>query len=326
MTASFLMLILFLGADPTDKDAPRLHPLAPSLPLLSKEETARYEKVVERFILYDTGKLPGAPGKKALEDFQRLPPAAIFVLIDGFNQAANFEATCPAVIIGKKIGSILNASDDLQLLAFAKDTLGAGVTDKRHLGMLKDLQFSILLRRGAVQRKLAAAGNLGGVPGQKGPPSMSVGELAKAAEAQKGPQLKAVLVEIEKRQGPKVLETLALAASSEDADVQKLGAGLLAKHASRQTQAKLKDLLKHERPEVKGAAAREIGKRGLRLGGELIDLLQDGDPAVHQAARAALVQLSRGSVDHGPQAEDSVGEREAAQRRWREWWTKQSGK
>ena len=57
------------------------------------------------------------------------------------------EVDGPAVIIGKKIAKILNASDDLPLLAFAKDNLGAGVTAKRHLGMLKDLQFSILLRR-----------------------------------------------------------------------------------------------------------------------------------------------------------------------------------
>lgn len=151
------VLLLSLGQSTTDARPP--HPLAPSLPQLTKEETARYEKVVERFILYDIGKLPGAAGKKALEDFNNLPPEAIFVLVDGFNRAAAMEASCPAVIIGKKISSIANRSEDLQLLAFLKENLGAGVTAKRHQGLLKDIQFGLLLRRATVQKKLALAGN-----------------------------------------------------------------------------------------------------------------------------------------------------------------------
>src|SRR5262245_47904552 len=148
-----IVLVAMLGqSDGDTKERPR-HPLAPSLPRLTKEEEARYENVVERFVLFDTGKLKGAPGKKALEDFKALPPEAVFVLIDGFNVAANREDACPAVIIGKKILSILNISDDLDLLGFAKENLGAGVKSKRHQGLLKDMQFSIQLRKGTVQRR-----------------------------------------------------------------------------------------------------------------------------------------------------------------------------
>ena len=50
-----------------------------------------------RFRVLIDGKLPGAAGKKAQEEFNRLPAEAIFVLIDGFNRAANIEASCPAV-------------------------------------------------------------------------------------------------------------------------------------------------------------------------------------------------------------------------------------
>jgi HEAT repeat protein len=222
--------------------------------------------------------------------------------------------------IGKKIIKILNSSDDLDLLTFARENLGAGVTVKRHQGMLKDVQFSILLRKGAVQRHLASAG-AGGGTGLKAASSMSLAELLKAADTKKGAQLNLILTEIEKRQGAKVVDALAQAAGSPDKDLKFLGAGLLAKHISRQTSPQLQSLLKHDRPEVKAAAAKEIGARG-KSTYALLDLLDDSDPTVHQAARAALVQHSRGTVDYGPDPEASIGERQTAQRRWRDWLEK----
>src|SRR4051794_20839980 len=98
MSITSLVLVLGLAIAQTAKNEPRpSSPLAPSLPQLTPQEEAKYEEIVERFIQFDIGKLPGAAGKKALEDFDRLPPEAIFVLIDGFNRAANMEASCPAV-------------------------------------------------------------------------------------------------------------------------------------------------------------------------------------------------------------------------------------
>src|SRR5262249_27494948 len=151
--------------------------------------------------------------------------------------------SCPAVVIGKKIQRILNVSNDLDLLAYAKETLGVGVTAHRHQGMLKDVQFSILLRRGAVQRQNLAAGKGGGV---KTFASMSLAELTKAADKEKGAKLKEVLIEMEKRQSPKVFDTLVQATRSDDKDIQGLGQQLLAKKMDKQTAAQLKDLLKHE--------------------------------------------------------------------------------
>jgi hypothetical protein len=316
-TPSLILALTFATGQSAANDPRPPHPFAPSLPQLTPKEEAQYEAIVDRFIQFDTGKLPGAAGKKAVEDFDQLPPEAIFVLIDGFNRTANMEASCPAVVIGKKIIRILNASDDLELLTFAKDNLGAGVTAKRHLGMLKDVQFSILLRKGTLQCRQAVASAAGSASG-KSSGSMSLGQLVKAADTKKGAQLKSVLTELEKRQGPQVFQTLAIAAASPDKEIQLLGTGLLAKHATRQSDAQLKDLLKHERPEVRAAAAKEIGTRGLVLANELINLLLDNEPAVQQAARAALRQLSRG-LDFGPELEASLGERETAMRRWRAW-------
>ena len=57
--------------------------LAPSLPRLTKDEYAKIDTTIDRFIQYDIGKLKGAEGKKALDDFNRLGSESIFNLIDG---------------------------------------------------------------------------------------------------------------------------------------------------------------------------------------------------------------------------------------------------
>src|SRR5262245_59157151 len=121
MTSSILTLAALFVCDQTSpsplpsgekagtKDSRKSHPLAPSLPLLSKEEYEAFERVIDRFIEYDTGKLKGAEGKKALADFQKLGSSAVFQLIEGFNRAANMEDSCPAVIIAHKLSTIINS-------------------------------------------------------------------------------------------------------------------------------------------------------------------------------------------------------------------------
>jgi len=101
----------------------------------------------------DIGKLKGAEAKKALDDFKTLGPEATFHLIDALNRTANMESSCPAVIIAKKLAVTFSATEDLALLQFAKENIGAGVTAKRHLNVLHDLQTNILLRRAALQRR-----------------------------------------------------------------------------------------------------------------------------------------------------------------------------
>src|SRR5262249_26522250 len=100
---------------------------------------------------------------------------------------------------------------------------------------------------------------------------------------------------------------------------------LLRKHLARQPAAELKARLKDDQAEVRAAAARLVGSKGLRFGAELIDLLGDGEEGVRQAARPALVQLGRGA-DFGPTADAGDTERAEAVRQWRAWWEKQGGK
>ena len=105
-----IALVSFLLAFPVDTIKPDTrprHPFAPSLPQLSDEEEEKLDQIIDRFILYDIGQLKGQEGKQALLDFQRLGPEATFALIRGLNRAAAINDSCPAVVISKKLRSIL---------------------------------------------------------------------------------------------------------------------------------------------------------------------------------------------------------------------------
>src|SRR5262249_18526521 len=149
--------------------------------------------------------------------------------------------------------------------------------------------------------------------------SMSVAELAAAAGSERGPRLTQVLTELARRQGEQVVAALAGASASYEKDVRQLARGLLAQNLARQGAAALQGRLKGERPEVRLAAAQAVGTLGLPLGAELIALLSDSEQEVSQAARQALVRLSRGQ-DHGPEPGASAEAVGSAVRRWQEWW------
>jgi hypothetical protein len=304
-------MVLIHQVAPNFKDRER-HPLAPSLPRLTREEEKKIDAIIERFILYDIGKLTGAEGKKALDDFNRLGREATFQLLEGLNRAANMEASCPAVIIAKKLTSIFLTTDDVELLAFARENIGADVTAKRHQNLLQDLKFRCQMRTAVLNRQGAS----------KSVASMSLAELAKSAAKERGPRLKAALIETEKRQGPKAVDILIMGITNADADAVKLSQGLLAKNLQHQSADLLKALLQHERRDVRMAAIQAVGAKKLRFGAELIGLVQDGDTEVSQAARRALMQLS-GGLDHGPDQDASFEARATAVQRWRDWWSGQ---
>jgi HEAT repeat protein len=319
MKTTLILALMLLPAAQEKGGQRQWNPIAPSLPLLSDKEYEHIEQVIDRFIDVEVGKLKGKEASRAIADFNALGPEAIPALIDGLNRAANMESSCPAVLIAKKLNKLLGSSNDTDLLEFARENIGAGVKAQRHMGVIKDLRIFVLLRKSAVQ-KAAAAVPAGGL--KKAPSLMTIGELAEAAGNTSGKVLKQVLIELEQRQGSRVVDTLGIAATSSEADVGELARGLLLKHLGRQTPATVKNYLKHDRLEVRLAAIKTVGSKGWRLGGELIDLLSDPDPDVRQAARQALVQLSRGQ-DFGPERDASGGELEEAILRWREWWSNQ---
>lgn len=339
-----LLICTLLSSVTFAADRPaRPHPFAPSLREVSAKEEEAFDKIIDDFILYDVGALKGEAGKKALEAFQKLPPEAIFALIRGLSRAAAIEDSCPAVVIGRKINSILRSSTDAELLQFARENIGAGVKQSRHMGVIKDLRVGSMLRKREVDRMLAINPKL--VPRTSGKEpremlvikpissldqtalgkmrAMSVKELASEAELNRGSKLRPILIEIEKRQGEAVLGTLAQSAVSYEPEIKELAGNLLVSYLARQDEAFLKKQLVDDQKQVRLAAVKAVSKKNLRLGSELIERLKDDDIDVRQAAKAALVKLAKGK-DFGPSPDAPKGERDEAFEQWRAWWTKQS--
>jgi hypothetical protein len=320
MTPTLLTVVLavvFSAVPAPSEDAPRkANPLAPSLPLLTSAEENHLDKVIDRFMLADTHQLSGEEGKAAFADFNKLGPEAIPALIRGINRAAVREQSCPTLVIAKKLRTMLLASDDQDLLEFARDEIGAGVERSRHKNVLQDLRVMCMLRRNALAR-------LEEKTGVKSPRKMTTAELAAAVGGENGPRMKLMLTELEQRKGPDALRGLAMAAGSDDKEVRQLGRKLLDIHLSRQGIEFIQKKLKDDRAEVRQSAARSAAKY-LSLADDLIALLGDSDRDVADAAHQSLVKISGGD-DYGPTSSAKT-DVDAARKKWQAWWDKEHGK
>src|SRR5207245_1864925 len=144
---------------------------------------------IKRFIQVDIGRLKGAEAQKALADFKRLGPEASFALVRGLNRAALIEGSCPALVIGRKLETILRSTHDVELLEFARENIGAGVTQSRHLGYLRDLRARcIFWKRSVAVRAVALKTAPDRERFQQIKPlrQMTTPELAEAAKRAKG--------------------------------------------------------------------------------------------------------------------------------------------
>src|SRR5262249_41517993 len=148
----------------TSKSERKPNPLAPSLPETTEEEEEKFDKIIDRFILYDTGKLPGPEGKKALEDFKSLPPESVFALIRGLNRAAAINHSCPALVIARRIASQMRTTNDRELLQFARENVGAGVERAQHGAVLKELKYECTRRQAALGNEKTPSIGGGTVP------------------------------------------------------------------------------------------------------------------------------------------------------------------
>jgi hypothetical protein len=328
---------VFLLADPPQRsETPRKpNPLAPSLPLLSDEEEEKIDQIIDRFIEFDTGKLKGPEGKKAFAEFNKLGPEAIPALIRGLNRAAKIEHSCPAVTISRKLSRMLSASKDTELLEFARENIGAGVTESRHQGVLRELRVLCMLRKRQVLNS-AVAGTAptpkGGSPrsapsgaGEKSLGKMSITELVEAAGSERGSRLKLVLTELGRRRGDEVIGALGTASSAYEGEVQQLARDLLQRRLADLSAKALREKLKDDRAEVRATAARVIASKGLHWESDLIDLLEDEETVVRAAAHDALVRLNK-NTDFGPKADAGEAERKEAVAQWRAWLAKQNGR
>lgn len=147
---------------------------------LTAEEEDKLDQVIDRFIEYDIGKLRGAEGKKALEDFSKLGPESIPSLIRGLNKAASLSHSCPAVSIGKKLSRLLASSEDDKVLDFARENIGAGVSRSPYSSLFDNLKLTCMLRKRALRDMQSLKRNppvvspgQGLVPGQSSSPGQN---------------------------------------------------------------------------------------------------------------------------------------------------------
>jgi hypothetical protein len=305
-----IVLALSVTAGPEPKTPREPSPYGPSLPRLTDEEERKYDAVIDRFVQQDTGVLKGKEAERALKEFAALKPEAIPALIRGLNRTAKFEHTCPCLVIAKKLERLLLASDDRELLEYARDEIGADVGRSRHQSVLQDLRLRVTFRMNALARQAPA--------GPKAPRQKTVAELAEAASTERGARLKAVLLELEKRDGPEVLSGLGLAAASYDSDTARAGRDGLDHYLARQGEAYVRARLGDERGEVRLSAIRVVAAKLPAAGRDLVPLLADEKVEVRLGAHDALVKLARGE-DFGPASADAKAPVREAQRRWREW-------
>ena len=144
--------------DPAPKDSalktPRKpNPLAPSLPELTEKEDAEIDRVIDRFIKADTGKIGGEEARSAIADFKDLGPEATFGLIRGFNKSAHIDHSCPALTIARKLTTILRSTEDVDLLQYAKENIGAGPKKNKYADTIRDLKMGCNQRITAVKNK-----------------------------------------------------------------------------------------------------------------------------------------------------------------------------
>jgi len=334
-TIPLLSLVLLLSAElvvlaQTPQRKP--HPFAPSLPLLTDEEEEKLDRIIDRFIQFDLGKLGGEEGQRALKDFKNLGPEAFFALVRGINRAAAIEGSCPAATIAKELGGIIRSSNDTALLDFARENIGAGAGKVPHMGILKDLRVAAMIRRRDAAQGVASSATPDPLEGKivirprtgdRTIGGASTLEVARLADSEKGAKRKEALNELARRGGETAINALGKAAGDDDSEIRYLAQDLLVKTLIGQQDAALTARLKDRNPEVRAAAARVVGEKMLKLGEELIALLNDKEEDVRQAARSALTRFAPEGTDFGPDRNAKEAERQEAMRQWRAWWAKQ---
>ena len=112
------------------------------VPRATAQREALYDAVVQRFMLYDMGRLRGLEGRKAALDFDALGADAIPALVRGLNRSATLDASCPVMAISAKLGTLLGGCQDLDLIAEVRETIGKGVGPTPYHAYLTGLKVS----------------------------------------------------------------------------------------------------------------------------------------------------------------------------------------
>ena len=317
---SYLLLILLILGQTvpiTGKREP--NPLAPSLPLLSDAEEARYDKIVNQFIKYDLGQLPGAEGLKAKNDFLKLTSESIPALFRGLQISSKLDHSCPVAMISQKLKSFLLKSEDDELLDFARDELTSALEGSRHAPLLQDMRLGVTLRRKVVLANKPA------VP--KWLLSMTVAEMLKSLQEEDNQQKhKLMAQELGRRGDHESLQGLGLFAVSFYPEVKEPSIKLLQEKMRKLKIGEMQEFLKDTNPLLRQKAAEAMGNLKATKGAEdLVPLLSDSNAGVQKAVREALVKIGAGK-DFGPIDFSNSESVKMSQSEWKRWLIEQGMK
>ncbi len=295
------------------------NPLAPSLPLLSEAEEARYDKIVNQFIKYDLGQLPGAEGLKAKNDFLKLTSESIPALFRGLQISSKLDHSCPVAMISQKLKSFLLKSEDDELLDFARDELTSALEGSRHAPLLQDMRLGVTLRRKVVLANKPA------VP--KWLLSMTVAEMLKSLQEEENQQKhKLMAQELGRRGDHESLQGLGLFAVSFYPEVKEPSIKLLQEKMRKLKIGEMQEFLKDTNPLLRQKAAEAMGNLKATKGAEdLVPLLSDSNAGVQKAVREALVKIGAGK-DFGPIDFSNSESVRKSQSEWKRWLIEQGMK
>ncbi|MEK6237621.1 MAG: hypothetical protein N2C14_23180, partial [Planctomycetales bacterium] len=107
----------------------------------------KQDAVVARFIEYDLGELEGEEGDSALSAFNELGKASVPSLVRGLNAAGRISASCPVLVIRRKLETVLHETDDSETWEYAMQHVGEGLTDDAaHYGAIVQLRDQLQAR------------------------------------------------------------------------------------------------------------------------------------------------------------------------------------
>lgn len=308
----FLLILLIMGQTGQIQAKREPHPLAPSLPLLSEAEEARYDKIVNQFIKYDLGQLPGAEGLKAKNDFLKLGSESIPALFRGLQSSAKLEHSCPVAMISQKLKSFLLKSEDDELLDYARDELTTALEGSRHAPLLQDMRLGVTLRRKVVLANKPKA--------PKWLLEMTVPEMLKSLREEENQQKhKLMAQELGRRGDHESLQGLGLFAVSFYPEVKEPSIKLLKEKMRKLKTSELQEFLMDPNTLLRQKAAETIGEiKAIKGAEDLVPLLSDSNAGVRKAAREALMKIADGK-DFGPVDYSNPENVKKSQSNWKQW-------
>jgi hypothetical protein len=289
----------------------------------------RFDAVVDAFIDYDIGKLRGAQGFKANQDFHALSGDEVIpALVRGANKAAKMQNSCPIIMIAMKLQSHLQQAKSREALQYAAahlDSSGANMVYGSYIDSLRAGARTMLRQFDGLPpaaeedtNEVRGGGTAGQLRRSKKPiDEWSQADLLDAVLTEEGPPVVRALEELKDRKGAESTDTLAKAIGALGDEIRPLARGLLAQRLVRMTDETLKTMLADENVEIRAAAASAAGYKGSPLCPELAKAVADKNPLVAANAHQSLVKLS--GEDLGPADGAKFAERFTASKRWTRW-------